>query len=101
MRVDRFTVLFLAFLLSALVAVVLGSTPVAVTSAAVPTEPCLADAGAESPTIDADSLAVVDATTRTGRILSDAGASHSLVSPALSCAQCPPCGARSDRSPPA
>jgi len=99
MRVDRFKVLFLALSLSALVAMVLGSTPGAVISAAVPTEPCLAEAGAESPTIDADSLAA-DATTGAGRIFSDAGASHALVDSALSRAERPPLGAHSDRSPP-
>jgi hypothetical protein len=99
MRVDRFTVLFLAFLLPALAVVVLGSTPVAM-SAAVPAEPCLAEAGAESPTIDAESLAVVDATTRPGRMFSDAAASHCLGSPALSRAPYPPLAAHSDRSPP-
>ena len=92
--------LFLALLLPAFAVVVLGATPVAVMSVAVPVEPYLAEAGAESPTIDTDSLGVVDATMGTGRIFSDAAASHSLVYPALSHAQYPPLAAHSDRAPP-
>jgi hypothetical protein len=101
MRVDRFTVLFFAVLLSALLAVVLGSPPVAVVSAAAPAEPCLVEAAAESPMIGADFLAVVDATVRPGRSFADTGASQSLVYPALSRVQGSSLGAHSDRSPPA
>jgi len=101
MRVDRFTVLSFAFLLTALAAVVLWPTPVALASSGVPAEPCLTETGGEIPTLDAHSLAAVDAATTTGRNLLAAGASRSLAHSALSRAQRPPLGAHSDRSPPA
>jgi hypothetical protein len=100
MRVDRFRVLPFALSLTALVVVLLGPTPVAVTSSSVPAEPCLTEAAGEIPTIDVHAVGAVDATTKTGGKPWAVGASQSVACPALSRAHCPLLGAHADRSPP-
>jgi hypothetical protein len=100
LRVDRFRVLFFAFVLTALVAVLRGPTPVAVTSSSVPAEPCLTEAVGEIPTIDVHAVVAVDATTQTGGKPWAVGASQSVAYPAPSRTHCPLLGAHADRSPP-